>query len=477
MTLSGSAFFRSLSNSSLLPVTLNPFALINSGLEQKIESFNNPINAFAWGWPTVILIALTGLLFMVGLRFMPLKRIPYGIRMMLEGRNSINPNTGEISPFQALMTSLSATIGTGNIAGVAAAIAVGGPGAVFWMWIIALFGIATKYAETVLAVHFREVDSLGNHVGGPMYYIKNGLGSSWHWLAGVFALFGMLAGFGIGNGVQCFEVSSALQLAGVPRLLTGVVMGLLVFGVIIGGVKRIARAASALVPFMALLYVLACLLIIFSNISLIPDAFSTIFSNAFSGKAAASGTFAQVVLMGFKRGVFSNEAGLGSAPIAHASASTDNPVQQGTVAMLGTFIDTIIICSLTALVIITTGSYENGLSGSDLSIAAFNSGLSGTGWIVTAGLVFFAFTTVLGWSFYGERCTEFLFGIKAILPFRLVWVSVVVIGSVAGNRGVVWAVADTLNGLMALPNLIALLLLSGTVFKLSNDYHFDSKKS
>ncbi|MCP4798708.1 MAG: alanine:cation symporter family protein, partial [bacterium] len=380
---------------------------------------------------------------------------------------------GEISPFQALMTSLSATIGTGNIAGVAGAIAIGGPGAVFWMWLIAVFGIATKYAEAVLAVHFREVDPLGNHVGGPMYYIRNGLGPNWAWLGVLFAIFGMLAGFGIGNGVQCFEVSSALATIGVPKLLTGIVLGALVFVVIIGGIHRIARAASAIVPVMSLLYVVACLLIILSNFADVPGAFGTIFSNAFTGKAAAGGTLAQVVLMGFKRGIFSNEAGLGSAPIAHAAAKTNDPVRQGTVAMLGTFIDTMIICTMTALVIITTGAYQSGESGSDLSIAAFNSGIAGTGWFVTAALVVFAFTTVIGWSFYGERCTEFLFGVKAILPFRLVWVAVVVIGSVAGDRGVVWGVADTLNGLMAIPNLIALLLLSGTVFSLTKNYRFE----
>ncbi|MEC9028091.1 MAG: alanine/glycine:cation symporter family protein, partial [Cyanobacteriota bacterium] len=435
-----------------------------SGLEDAVEAINNPINGFAWGWPTVILIAGTGILLMVGLGFMPLLRIPYGVRMLL--RNPTSSSEGEISPFQALMTSMAATIGTGNIAGVAVAIAMGGPGAVFWMWLIAIFGIATKYAEALLAVHFREVDPLGNHVGGPMYYIRNGLGPNWAWLGGFFALFGMLAGFGIGNGVQSFEVSSALATIGIPRLLTGVVLGVLVFGVIIGGIKRIAQAASAIVPLMSLFYVIACLVIILSNINEVPTAFSTIFSNAFTGEAAASGTLTQVVLMGFKRGIFSNEAGLGSAPIAHAAASTNDPVRQGTVAMLGTFIDTLIICTMTALVIITTGAYQSGESGSDLSIAAFNSGLAGSGWVVTAGLVVFALTTVLGWGFYSERCTEYLFGVQAILPFRLVWVAVVVIGAGAGNRGVVWDVADTLNGLMAIPNLIALVLLSGTVFRL-----------
>ena len=447
-------------------------------LESAVEAINGPINGLVWGWPTVSLIALTGIVLMLGLRFMPLRRLSYGIRMLLQTEEQ--SSEGEITPFQALMTSLSATIGTGNIAGVAGAIAVGGPGAVFWMWVIAVFGIATKYAEAVLAVHFRETDENGDHVGGPMYYIRNGLGSRWSWMAGLFALFGMLAGFGIGNGVQAFEVSSALSLIGVPKLVTGVVLAALVFAVVIGGIRRIAQAASAIVPLMSVLYVGGCLLVLLLNITAIPQAFATIFSNAFSGEAAVGGALGQVILMGFKRGIFSNEAGLGSAPIAHAAARTDNPVRQGTVAMLGTFIDTLVICTMTALVIITTQAHlltnaaGDRLSGADLSIAAFNAGLSGSGVVVTVGLVIFAFTTILGWSFYGERCTTYLFGDAAVLPFRLVWVAVVVIGAVAGDRGVIWSVADTLNGLMALPNLVALLLLSGTVFRLSKEHHFDS---
>ena len=446
-------------------------------LESTVEAINGPINGLVWGWPTVSLIAVTGIVLMLGLRFMPLQRLSYGIRMLLQ--QDAESGEGEITPFQALMTSLSATIGTGNIAGVAGAIAVGGPGAVFWMWVIAVFGIATKYAEAVLAVHYRETDDNGDHVGGPMYYIKNGLGSRWGWMAGLFALFGMLAGFGIGNGVQAFEVSSALSLIGVPKLVTGVVLAALVFAVVIGGIRRIAQAASAIVPLMSVLYIGGCLLVLLLNITAVPQAFATIFSNAFSGEAAVGGALGQVILMGFKRGIFSNEAGLGSAPIAHAAARTDDPVRQGTVAMLGTFIDTLVICTMTALVIITTKAHllttaaGDRLSGADLSIAAFNTGLNGSGIVVTAGLVIFAFTTILGWSFYGERCTTYLFGEAAVLPFRLVWVAVVVIGAVAGDRGVIWSVADTLNGLMALPNLVALLLLSGTVFRLSKEHRFE----
>ena len=446
------------------------FSVAPSGIDSLVNSINAPINAFAWGWPTVGLISVTGLFLMVGLGFMPILRLRYGARMLLTRQEKVAE--GDITPFQALMTSLAATVGTGNIAGVAGAIALGGPGAVFWMWLIAFFGIATKYAEAVLAVHYREVDELGNHVGGPMYYISKGLGPQWAWLGGLFALFGMLAGFGIGNGVQCFEVSSALSGLGVPREVTALVLGVLVFAVIIGGVRRISRAASAIVPFMAIAYLIGCVFILLANASKLDTVIELIFSNAFTGKAAASGTLVQVVLMGFKRGIFSNEAGLGSAPIAHAAARTDDPVRQGTVAMLGTFIDTMVICTLTAFVILVSGVYDGGLSGSELSIAAFNQAVAGSGWIVTLGLMVFAFTTVLGWSFYGERCTEYLFGVKGILPFRVVWVSVVVIGSLVGDRGVVWGVADTLNGLMAIPNLIALLLLSGTVFKLTRSYRF-----
>ena len=411
---------------------------------------------------------------------MPLQRLLYGARMMLRPADALNE--GEISPFQALMTSLSATIGTGNIVGVAGAIAIGGPGAVFWMWLIAVFGIATKYAEAVLAVHFRETDANGNHVGGPMYYIRNGLGQGWAWMGGLFALFGMFASFGIGNGVQAFTLSKALfDTAKVSRTLTGILLGILIFAVIIGGLRRLARAASAIVPVMAILYLAACLTILVINRNGIPEAIHLIFDSAFNGKAAVGGAFAQVVLMGFKRGIFSNEAGLGSAPIAHAAAKTDDPVRQGTVAMLGTFIDTLVICTMTALVIITssgekllgmTDDARKALAGSTLSITSFNDALAGSGLVVTAGIVVFAFTTILGWSFYGEKCTQYLLGSKAVIPFRLIWVAVAVFAAIAGEEGLIWGVSDTLNGLMALPNLVALLLLSGTVFRLSKAYRF-----
>ena len=445
-----------------------------------VQELNSKVGAFAWGPWTVALIAVTGLFLMAGLRFIPLRKLGYGFKLLFDPVDQ--RDEGEISPFQALMTSLAATIGTGNIAGVSTAIAVGGPGAIFWMWLIAAFGIATKYAEAVLAVHFRETDAEGNHVGGPMYYIRNGLGSGWSWMAGLFAVFGMLAGFGIGNGVQAFELAKALEATvHIPRSATGVVLGILIFLVVIGGIRRIARAASAIVPVMAILYVAACLLILAMQAGQIPSAFGLIFTSAFNGQAAVGGAFGAVVLQGFKRGIFSNEAGLGSAPIAHAASKTSSAVRQGAVAMLGTFIDTFVVCTMTALVVITTyaetlsglsDEVREKLAGSEVSIKAFEMGLSGGGWIVTAGIVVFAFTTILGWSFYGEKCTQYLFGDKIILPYRLVWVAVAVFAAIAGEKGLVWNISDTLNGLMALPNLLGLLLLSGTVFKLTRSYRF-----
>ena len=449
-----------------------PLSPAMMGVEGLIESINGPINSFAWGWPTVLLITATGILLMARLRFMPVWRLGYGFRLLLKP-STAPEGAGEVTPFQALMTSLSATVGTGNIAWVATTIFIGGPGAVFWMWVVAVLGIATKYAEAVLAVHYREVDPLGNHVGGPMYYIKNGLGARWHWLGSLFAVFGTLAAFGVGNGLQAFEVASALNGWGIPRIATGVVLAALAFLVIVGGVKRIAQVASALVPFMLVAYVVACLLVLLANATAVPGAVGTIFANAFTGKAAATGTLAQVILMGFKRGIFSNEAGLGTASMAHAAAKTTEPVRQGTIAMLGTFIDTIVICTLTALVILSSGVIDGQLSGANLTIASFDAGIPGSGSVVvTVGLILFALTTILGWSLYGERCAEFVLGVKAITPFRLVWVAVVVIGCVAGDRGIVWGVADTLYGLMMIPNLIALVLLSGTVYKLSKAYAF-----
>ena len=442
----------------------------------SIISAINTINGVVWGPPMLILLAGTGLFLTFGLKLIPQRKLGYGFKMLWNGRKS--KEEGDISPFNALMTALSATVGTGNIAGVATAVFLGGPGALFWMWAIAVIGMATKFSEAVLAVHFREKDALGNHVGGPMYYIKNGLGEKWKWLGILFAIFGMLAGFGIGNTIQSNSVAGALESTfGVHPLVTGIIIAVLVALVLIGGIRRIGEVAGKLVPLMALFYVGGGLIILISHADKLPEAFGMIFYYAFN-PIAATGGFAGAAVwaamrFGIARGVFSNEAGLGSAPIAHAAAQTNNPIRQGTVAMLGTFIDTIIICSITGLVILVTGVWDSGANGAPLSAMAFNAGLPG-GWgqyIVSIGLAVFAFTTIIGWSFYGEKCTQFLFGERSNVPFRLLWVLAIPLGTLPGvDLNSLWLVADTLNAMMAIPNLIALLLLSPVVFKLTRDY-------
>jgi AGCS family alanine or glycine:cation symporter len=440
---------------------------------ETIKALVGDLNGIVWGVPMLVMILGTGLFLTIGLRLMPLRRIGYGFRMLWRGRHSTDE--GDITPFSALMTSLSATVGTGNIAGVATAIALGGPGAVFWMWCTALVGMATKYAEAVLAVKYRETDEDGRHVGGPMYYIKNGLGAKWAWLGGAFAIFGAFAGFGIGNMVQANSVADALNTNfGVELLWVGIAMAVLVALVLFGGIRRIAHVASVLVPFMAIAYVAGGLLVLVLNAAAVPDAFGLIIGTAFTGTAATGGfagaAVAAAIQFGVARGIFSNEAGLGSAPIAHAAAKTDDPVRQGTVAMLGTFIDTIVICTITALVIVVSGQWTTGESGAALSSAAFGHALPGVGnYIVTFGLVIFAFTTMLGWSVYGERCVEYLFGVRAIWPFRLLWVLAIPVGATL-KLSFVWLLADTLNALMALPNLIALVLLGPVVFRLTREY-------
>lgn len=441
-----------------------------------MEAINEAVswlNGIVWGPAMLALILGTGLFLTVGLKFMPWRKIGYGFSMLWKGRDG--QGDGDISPFNALMTSLSATIGTGNIAGVGTAVAIGGPGAVFWMWCTALVGMATKYAEAVLAVKYRETDEEGNHVGGPMYYIKNGLGAKWQWLAVAFAIFGAFAGFGIGNMVQANSVADAVETnLSLPPIATGIIMAVIVFAVLIGGIKRIAQVAGALVPLMAIAYVLGGLVVIAVNITDVPAAIGLIVTHAFNPTAATGGFAGAGVMiaiqMGVARGVFSNEAGLGSAPIAHASAQTDNPVRQGSIAMLGTFIDTLIVCTITALVIVLTGAWTAGESGAALSSAAFGQGLPGFGeWVVTFGLIIFAFTTIMGWSVYGERCVEFLFGVKSIMPFRILWVLAIPVGAMVELK-FVWLLADTLNAMMALPNLIALILLGPVVFKITKDY-------
>lgn len=447
---------------------------------EAIENFVGAVNGLVWGPPMLVMILGVGLFLSLGLKLMPVLKLGAGFRLMWKGRSGAESD-GEIPPFQALMTALSATVGTGNIAGVATAVFLGGPGALFWMWLTALVGMATKYSEAVLAVRFREVDERGAHVGGPMYYIRNGLGSKWAWLGVLFAIFAAIAGFGIGNTVQANSVADVLNANfGLPHWMTGVILMVLVGMVLIGGIKRIGHVASSLVPLMAISYVFIGLIALAVNADQIPAALAMVFKHAFS-PIAAEGGFAgaavwAAIRFGVARGIFSNEAGLGSAPIAHAAAQTKNPVTQGMVAMLGTFIDTIIVCSITGLVIITSGAWSSGETGAALTSLAFENGLPGFGnYVVAIALAVFAFTTILGWSFYGERCVEFLFGVKAIVPYRVLWILAIPVGATI-NLGFIWLLADTLNAMMALPNLIALLFLSPVVFKLTRE-HFEKEKA
>ena len=442
---------------------------------ETFENFLNATSGVIWGPMMLTLLVGVGIYLTVGLRAITWRRLGYSLRLLWQSRSSASDDKGDITPFQALMTALSATVGSGNIAGVATAIYLGGPGAVFWMWVTALFGMASKYGEAVLAVHFREVDKLGNHVGGPMYYIQNGLESRWRWLAVLFSIFGALAAFGIGNTVQANTVATAVESSlHLPVWVSGLAMAVFTGAVIIGGIRRLGAVAAKLVPFMAISYIAGALIIILLNVEQVPTALMTIIHHAFNGTAAAGGFAGATVLMaihfGVARGLFSNEAGLGSAPIAHAAAKTKDPVHQGLIAMLGTFIDTIVVCTMTALVIILTGSWTSGQTGVALTSDAFNIGLAqGGGVVVTMALILFAFTTLLGWSYYGERCAEYLFGVRVIQPFRILWVIAIPIGAM-GNLGLVWTIADILNGLMAIPNLIALLALSPIIFHLTRQH-------
>ncbi len=437
-----------------------------------LSNFVGEINSIVWGPLMLALILGVGFFLQAGLKFMPILRVGTGFKLLWKGR--VSAGEGEISPFNALMTSLSATIGTGNIAGVATAVFLGGPGALFWMWMTALVGMATKYAEAVCAVKYREVDELGDHIGGPMYYIKNGLSSKWYWLAPAFAGFGAIAGFGIGNTVQANSVANVInENFGVPQLWTGIVLMVLTGAVILGGIKRIGAVAGKLVPFMATVYIIGGIVVLLINAAELPHAISLVFTHAFT-PSAAEGGFAgaavwAAIRFGVARGVFSNEAGLGSAPIAHAAAQTKGPVNQGLIAMLGTFIDTLIVCSITGLSIIASGAYTSGESGAALTSLAFESSIPGGGYFIAIALSIFAFTTILGWSFYSEKCLEFFFGPKMEMPFRILWCLAIPLGASA-DLGFIWLLADTLNAFMAIPNLIALALLSPIVFKLTKEF-------
>jgi AGCS family alanine or glycine:cation symporter len=443
-----------------------------SVFEQTIDA----INGLVWGPIMLTLLLGTGIFLTIGLRGMTITRIPYAFKQLLKGRKA--SGEGEISPFNALMTALSSTVGTGNIAGVATAIGIGGPGALFWMWCTALVGMATKYAEAVLAVNYRETDAAGKKVGGPMYYIKNGLGKRWKPLAFLFALFGALAGFGLANTVQSNTVSQVLfNNFQIPTVASGLVMALLVGLVLLGGIQRIAQVAGKLVPLMTVIYLVSTLLILLINLTEIPAALVFIVDSAFNGTAATGGFAGATVMlalrMGVSRGIFSNESGLGSAPIAHAAAATNSPVRQGTIAMLGTFIDTLIICTMTGLVLIVTDVWNSDLQGAAMTLQVFDSSLPFGGDILSLCIALFAFTTMLGWSYYGERCAQFLLGPKVVLPFRVLWVVGIFLGTQM-SLGLVWKMSDALNGMMAIPNLIALLLLSPVVFKLTRQYYQQS---
>ncbi|GAB2490748.1 sodium:alanine symporter family protein [Alkalibacterium psychrotolerans] len=434
---------------------------------------NSFVNELVWGWPFLLLIVGTGLFLTIRTGFVSFVKFGYAMKqtfMKIFVKDQVGE--GEVTAFQAVSTALAATIGTGNIAGVGTAIAIGGPGAVFWMWLAALVGMATKYGEVVLSIHYREKTEDGRYIGGPMYYLEKG--ANMRWLAILFAAFGAIATFGIGNMVQSNSVADSLNTTfNINPIVTGVVLAILVALVIIGGIKKIGRVTEVIVPFMAVIYIVGGLLIILLNIQLVPAAFDLIFRSAFTGTAAVGGfvgsTLTMAIRFGIARGVFTNEAGLGSAPIAHAAATTDHPVRQGMWGIFEVFADTIVLCTITALVIVMTGAWDSGIDGAALTTVAFDEGMPFGGYIVTFGLVFFAFSTLLGWSYYGEKCIEFLFGPKSILPYRLVFIPLIVVGAIGGLRAI-WDLADTLNGLMALPNLIGLLLLSPVIVKLTKEY-------
>lgn len=451
-----------------------------------MENFNQIVNAigsFAWGPVMIALLFATGLILSVGTKFVQYRKIGYAFRLLFSRKVE---GDGDITPFAALMTSLSATIGTGNIAGVATAIAIGGPGAVFWMWVTAVLGGATKFAEAVLAVRYRVTDELGEKSGGPMYYASRGMeekyGGNWKWLGATFALFAFIASFGIGNMVQSNSVADAVnQSLGVPHWISGIVVAVATALVVIGGIKSIARVAEAIVPVMALVYVIGSLWVIFANIEFLPRALGWIFSNAFNGDAVGGGFLGTVVRMGVARGVFSNEAGLGSAPIAHAASKNNDPVKQGIIASLGSFIDTIVVCTMTALVIMispvmTIGGdglmvINDGLNGAALTTAAYNQALPGGfgQFIVSFGLVFFAYSTILTWYFYGYKSLEYLTNAKVASYYKWVWVALIFVGATV-PLSFVWSISDAFNGLMAIPNLVALIALSSVVFGMLKDY-------
>jgi len=439
---------------------------------ETLDAIVGKVGAFAWGPPMLILLVGTGFWLTYSLRGLQFTKLGHALYLALIKRKEDSDEPGDITHFQALMTALSATVGTGNIAGVATAIAVGGPGALFWMWITGLVGMATKYAEAVLAVKYRVVDENGEMSGGPMYYISKGL--ELPWLGVVFAIFASIAAFGIGNMVQSNSVADAVEATfNIPTWITGVVLMICTAAVVLGGIKSIGRVTSILVPIMIVFYMAAALYIILINISGVPGALVFIVKQAFNPTAAAGGfagaTVMLAIRMGVARGVFSNESGLGSAPIAAAAAQTKHPVTQALVSMTQTFIDTLIVCTMTGLVLILTGAWSSGETGAELTTIAFQSAMPGGALIVTLGIVLFAYSTMLGWCYYGEKSIEYLFGIKSVLPYRIVFIMLIGVGAIA-KLSLVWNISDTLNGLMAIPNLIGLIMLTPVVVSETKQY-------
>lgn len=453
-----------------------------------IENVNAAVNYFVWGIPAIICIIGVGLYLSIRTGFIQIRKFPLAMKQTI-GKvfEKKEAKHGTMTPFQAVCTALSATVGTGNIAGVAGAIAIGGPGAVFWMWVSAFLGMCTKFSEVVLAVHFREKNEKGEYVGGPMYYIKNGLGKKWQWLAVLFSVFGIFTVFGTGNATQVNTIATAVNSAllnynlisaegvTISNWIIGIVIMILVVCVLLGGIKRIGKVTEKLVPFMAVFYILLALGVVLLNIKNVPGVFADIFYGAFNPAAVTGGvvgSFFTSMTKGVSRGIFSNEAGLGTGSIAHACADTGKPVEQGFFGIFEVFADTIIICTLTALVILCSGTPVafGDAAGAELTISGFTSTYGNWVSIFTAvAMCCFAFSTIIGWGLYGARCAEFIFSSKIVKPFMVIYSMVAVVGATV-DLGLVWSIAETFNGLMVLPNLIAVLLLSGTVFKLVKEY-------
>lgn len=453
-----------------------------------VESINNVVNNFIWGVPAMICIIGVGLYLSIRTRFLQIRKFPYAMKVtlgrMLKKREA---SDGALTPFQAVCTALAATVGTGNVAGVAGAIAIGGPGAVFWMWVSALLGMCTKFFEVTLAVHFRETNAQGELVGGPMYYIKNGLSKHWQWLAYLFSAFGVLTVFGTGNATQVNTIVTAIdsalynydlvseQSVGTLNLVLGVILAALIALILLGGIKRIGQVTEKLVPFMAVMYIVLALGVVLLHLNAVPQVFSAIITGAFRPAAVtggAVGSFFLSMKKGVSRGIFSNEAGLGTGSIAHACADTRKPVKQGFFGIFEVFVDTIVICTLTALVILCSGvtvGYGQA-AGAELTISGFTATYGGWVSIFTAiAMCCFAFSTILGWGLYGTRCIEFLFGSRVNKPFMVVYSLVAIVGATM-NLGLMWSIAETFNGLMLIPNLVAVFLLSGVVVKLVKEY-------